>query len=334
MWQHRSGSVSQSRSGALTGWKDLNCSPYFSTSRSRVAYVSGKRTSVSSSTIGSSSSLSMCTSTDDCRCHEQVRHMRSPNSPCAQSSTSSALMGSTSGGRSAGVLAKQHLLQGVATQPEPEGLERDDFLGRDVAEVDVGAELLHEPGLRRLRRRLEDEVVNGNVVDDLVDEPGAHLAGRAVDPGRTAFAAFGDHFPSAPVELFLDPLHPEVRRVVDVRVLRADLRENGEVLCKLRDQLELALARDLERAVGDLDMREALIREPALELIELPPRVDGLEERAAAHDRRVERAVERDLLLEVVRDVPGAPAELDDVHVLPGGVEEALDLAQIQSLVD
>ena len=74
--------------------------------------------------------------------------------------------------------------------------------------------------------------------------------------------------------------------------------------------------------------------EPALEVVDLVLRVDRLEERAAAHDRRRERAVERDLLLEVVRDVARAPAELDDVDVLAGGVEEALDLAQVQALVD
>jgi hypothetical protein len=45
-------------------------------------------------------------------------------------------------------------------------------------------------------------------------------------------------------------------------------------------------------------------------------------------------AVERDLLLEVVRDVARAPAELDDVDELAGGVEQALDLPQVQALVD
>src|SRR3954451_8580238 len=77
-----------------------------------------------------------------------------------------------------------------------------------------------------------------------------------------------------------------------------------------------------------------MLEEPRLELVETPPRVDDLEERAAADDRRVERAVERDLLLEVVRDVARAPAELHDVHELAAGVEHALDVAQVQALVD
>ena len=119
----------------------------------------------------------------------------------------------------------------------------------------------------------------------------------------------------------------------DLGVLRADLGEDDEVAGEVGDQLELLLARDLERAVGDLDVREAEVLEPALELVHLALAVHGLEERAAADDRRRERAVERDLLLEVVRDVARAPAELDDVDVLAGGVEEALDLAEVQALV-
>src|SRR5690348_13351742 len=54
--------------------------------------------------------------------------------------------------------AKEHLLERVAAQPEPERLERDDLLGRDVPEVDRRAELLDEPRLGGLRRRFEDDV--------------------------------------------------------------------------------------------------------------------------------------------------------------------------------
>src|SRR6266540_2032796 len=276
----------------------------------------------------------MCTRTEDWRCHEHVRHMRSPNCSYAQSRACSALIASTSGSWSAGAVAKQHLLQRVAAQPEPEGLERDDLLRRDVPEVHVRPELLYEPGLRVLRRRLEDQVADLDLVDDLVDEAGAHLAGRPVDPGRSTLAALRDHLPGAGVELLLDPLDPEVRGVVHVRVLGADLGQHGEVAREVDDQLELRLAGDLEGAVGDLDVREALLDEPALELVDFVARVHGLEERSPTDDGRVERAVERDLLLEVVRDVARAPAELDDVDVAPGRVEHALDLAQVHALVD
>ena len=44
---------------------------------------------------------------------------------------------------------QEHLLQRVAAEPEPQRLERDHLVGRDVAEVHLRAELLHEPRLRR-----------------------------------------------------------------------------------------------------------------------------------------------------------------------------------------
>src|SRR5205807_4457014 len=112
-----------------------------------------------------------------------------------------------------------------------------------------------------------------------------------------------------------------------------NLGEHDEVAREVRDQLELALARDLERAVGDLDVREAVLGEPRLELVDLVAAVDGLEQRPAADDRRLEVAVERDLLLEVVRDVARAPAELDDVDELAADVEHPLDVAQVEALV-
>ena len=143
---------------------------------------------------------------------------------------------------------EQHLLQRVGAQPEPQRLERDHLVGRDVAEVDVGAELLHEPGLRGLRRRLEDQVVDVDLVRDLVDQPGAHLAGRPEDPGGAALAASVITFQAPGLEL-LACIHcdPLVGRELDLGVLRADLGEDGEVAREVGDQLELALARDLDR---------------------------------------------------------------------------------------
>src|SRR5919204_691002 len=155
--------------------------------------------------MSSPSSATMWTSTDDCFCHEHVRQSRSPNSACAQRRISSAGIASTSGSCGLGV-AKQDLLERVAPEPEPQRLEGDDLLRRDVAEVHVGSELLHKPGLRAFRRGLEDELARGDLVHDLVDEAGAHLAGRAVDPGGAALAALGHHLPGAGFELLLDPL--------------------------------------------------------------------------------------------------------------------------------
>src|SRR5581483_4778793 len=163
---------------------------------------------------------------------------------------------SAGGGRLA---TEQHLLHGVATQPEAERLERDHLVGRDVAEVDVRAEVFDEPGLALLRRRLPDQALEGEGVLDLVDQARPELAARAVDAGRAAFAALRDHAPGARVELLAHPLYPEVRRDVHLRVLRADLGEDGEVALEVGDELELPLPGDLDRAVGDLDVREAVL---------------------------------------------------------------------------
>src|SRR5918997_4344743 len=291
MWQQRSGSRSQ-RFGpsclccsatVITGGGGSRLSPYRSTSRSRVSYVSRKKRCVSSSTTGISrpSSETMCTSTEDCFCHEQVRQSLSPYSSCAQRSRSSADIASKSSSGSGGAVAKQHLLQRVRAQPTAERLERDHLVRRDVPEVDGRPELLHEPGLRRLRGGLEDQVVGPDVVDDLVYEPGPHLAGRAEDPGRPALASLRDHLPGAGVELLLDPLDPEVGREVHLRVLRADLGEDGEVAGEVGDELEFLLPRHLHGAVRDLDVRQPELAEPAFVLLDLPTCPDRLEERPA-----------------------------------------------------
>src|SRR5512138_2662888 len=121
----------------------------------------------------SPSSATMCTSTEDCFCHEQVRQTRGQKNWCVQAISSSAVMASKSRSGSCGRLcariAKEHLLQRVGTHPETKRLERDELLGRNVPEVDLRPEVPDEPGLRRLRRRLPDEVVERDRVLDLVD---------------------------------------------------------------------------------------------------------------------------------------------------------------------
>src|SRR5579884_3172631 len=262
--------------------------------------------------------------------NEQARATRPGKRSSSHARISSAVSASTSVGNR---ICKQHLLQRVAAKAESKRLERDHFLRRDVPEVHVRPEVPDEPGLARLRRRLEDQVGERDLVRDLVDQARAHVAVLAEDPGRAALARLGDHLPRAGVALLLDPLDPLVRREDDVRILRADLREDGEVAREVGDQLELPVARDVERAVGDLDVREAMLDEPRLELVHATARVDDLEERAAADDGRLEGAVERDLLLEIVRDVARPPAELDDVDELAADVEHPLDLAQVHPLV-
>src|SRR6476659_1476911 len=107
-----------------------------------------------------------------------------PGNSRRQSATiSSAVIASTVAGSGSVnvVAAKEHLLQRVAPQAEPQCLERDHFLGRDVAEVHRRSELLHEPRLRGLRRCLEDDVPRADGVRDLTDQLGAHAARRVED---------------------------------------------------------------------------------------------------------------------------------------------------------
>src|SRR5215210_1384029 len=95
----------------------------------------------------------------------------------------------SSSGCGSALAIEQDLVEGVAAQAEPKRLERDDLVGRDVAQVHLGPELGDEPGLRGFRRRLEDELTDVDLVDDLVDEARPHLAGRPVDAGGAGLAS-------------------------------------------------------------------------------------------------------------------------------------------------
>src|SRR6476646_7791858 len=170
--------------------------------------------------------------------------------------SSSAVMASKSRSGSCGWLcvatAKQHLLQRVGAEAESERLEGDNLVRRDVPEVHLGPEVADEPRLRGLRRRLPDEVVERDRVLDLVDEARPQLAGRAVDAGGPALAALGDDLPGSRLEFLADPLDPQVRGDVFFVLCRGDLREHGEVAREVGDELQLLVARDLERTVRDL----------------------------------------------------------------------------------
>src|SRR5581483_6907724 len=287
------------------------------------SYVSGKRwwVSIAKTRAFGSTPKSSSSRTLSSFWKEHASATLPGNCSTQKRSTSSALIASTSGG-SCSFVAKQHLLQRVAAQAEPQRLERDDLLGGNVPEVHVRPAVLHAPRLRALRRSLPHEIVEVDRVLDLLDQACAHVTVGAEDPGRAAFARLGDHLPRAGVLLFLDPLDPLVGREHDFRVLRADFGEHGEVPGEVGDQLELALAGDFDRPVGDLDVREPELLQPPLVLVELAAQVDDLEERAADHDTLLLEHVE--LPLQVVRDVRGSPPELDDVDVLAGHLENVL----------
>src|SRR5688572_28677700 len=80
--------------------------------------------------------------------------------------------------------SKENLLQGVAAQAAAERLERDHLVGRDVPEVHVRADGLHEPRLRGLRRRLEDKIANSYGVRDAGDDVRPHATVSGEDAGR------------------------------------------------------------------------------------------------------------------------------------------------------
>src|SRR5881394_3376844 len=100
---------------------------------------------------------------------EHASETRAGNVSTQKRTISSALIASTSRGSCSVGVANEHLLQRVAAQAEPERLERDDLFRRDVPEIHVRTEVLDEPGLRRLRGRLPDEVVEVDRVLDLLD---------------------------------------------------------------------------------------------------------------------------------------------------------------------
>jgi hypothetical protein len=192
--------------------------------------------------------------------------------------------------------------------------------------------VLDEPRLGGLRRRLEDQVGDVDLVRDLVDEAGSHLAGRAEDPGGAALAPLGYHLPGTGGTLLLDPLDPQIRSEVDLGVLRADLGEHDEVTREFADQLQLAFARDLDGAVRELHMSEPELRQPALVPVDLVGGVDGLEEGAA--DDNPLLAEDFELPAEIRGDVRGPPAELDDVDVIAARLEDVFPRARAEALVD
>src|SRR2546423_15270693 len=128
----------------------------------------------------SPSSESMWTSTELCRCHEHVRQSLPPNSSAAHRRTSSAVMASKFRSGNRAVATEEHLLQRVGTQAEPPRLEREDLVGRDVPEVHARPELPDETRLGALRGCFRAQILERDLVHDLVDEAGAHLAGRPV----------------------------------------------------------------------------------------------------------------------------------------------------------
>src|SRR5262249_27265990 len=231
---------------------------------------------------------SMSSNTTSSFWKEQASETLPGNASRQSATTSTARMASSaddSGGVNVLNPTQHHRLQRVAAKTQAQRLERDHLVGRDVPEVHRRPELLDEPRLGSLRRRLEDDVRGPDGVRDLVDQIRSHAARRVEDPGSPAFTRLGDHLPGARLELLVQPLRPLTDRVLDAGVLRAHLGEDCEVAREVGDQLELALARDLDRAVRDLDVGQAELDQPLFVFVEPVLRVDHLEERPTDYDR-------------------------------------------------
>src|SRR5436305_1759232 len=90
---------------------------------------------------------------------------------------------------------------GFRPQAPTQRLEGYDVVGRDVAEVDVDAEVPDEPPLLGPRRRLEDDAFRADPVEQRADQRLPHCSVRPVEPDGARFAALGDDEGGAGVEI-------------------------------------------------------------------------------------------------------------------------------------
>ncbi len=221
-----------------------------------------------------------------------------------------------------------------ARRPRPKRLQGEDVVRQHVAQVHVRAELLDEPDLLVLLRRLEDQLGAVHLVHDLVDQPGARLAVGAVEPGVAGRPALAGDERGAGVERGADQAHPAVRGEQRGRVLLADLGEHREAVGERLDQLELLVLRDRDRAARHLHVLDAELAQPAAQAVDPPVQPGQLGQRPAEHHGDARGAVRVELRLEVARDVGRAPAQPDQVHVVARAAHEPLRLGRREAGVD
>jgi hypothetical protein len=194
--------------------------------------------------------------------------------------------------------------------------------------------VLDEPDLLVALRRLEDEPVEVDAVDDLVDQAGARLAVGAVHPSIARRPALADDLGRARLQCLLDQLDPAVRRHDRRRVLLADLGEDGEVLGERADQVRLLVGGDLDRPARHLDVLDAQLLQPLAQPVDAVLQPCDLRERSAQGDRDSMAVVEVDLLLQRARHVGRPEPEADQVDVVGRGLHQALRLARREADVD
>src|SRR5438270_4249667 len=230
--------------------------------------------------------------------------------------------------------AQREALHSVRAQSQSQGLERYDVGGHDVAQVALRAEALEQPDLLLAQRRLEDQAVRVDRVDDLVDQARAHLSRGAVDARGARLARLCDHLPRACCQIAFDLLDPYVGSHDEVGVLAADLGEYGELLRQRFDQLALELGCEGDRAVGDLDMAETELAQPRDQALDATLADRNLRERAAEHHGYPVRRVALELGAQVGGNERSSPAELDDVDELAGDLQETVDVRERHAAVD
>src|SRR5438874_4443022 len=176
------------------------------------------------------------------------------------------------------------LLHRVRAQALPNRFERDHFTGRNVAEIDVAAEVLDKPDLLLFLRRFENQTCRVDFHLDLFDQPGANLTAGSVESDGARFTPFGDDLPCPGVELVLDLLHPPIGGDHDRLVFAANFGKDGKISRQALDQPQLVRFGKVDDPVGDFHELEAPILQECDVFFELAAMVGDLEQASTATD--------------------------------------------------
>src|SRR5712691_3976382 len=222
---------------------------------------------------------------------------------------------------------------GVGPEPPAESLYTENLVGWDVAQVRLGADMLHEPGLLSLRRRLEDDARYGDLSNDRFHQLLPDLTGGRVEAHGAGFAAFRDHVRGSSRQVLSHSLRPFGGDNRGHRILRTHLGQYREVLSEVSDQLSLQLGSQPDRSLGHLDSVHSHLGDPPGELTGLALHDRDLEQRAPWRNAHVMRPTRRHLAGNVPADIRRAPSELHDVDVGPGEVQPGLQGLERETLV-
>ena len=183
-------------------------------------------------------------------------------------------------------------LERVGAEAEPDRLEPEQRRGRDVAQVHVGTDPLHEVALQLGGRRLEEQLRRVDVaVEDLLNEAEAELAVGPADARAAALAGLQRDQEGPGFEVLVDALDPAVGRqeLRALRVLEADLGHHIELVGQLPDVAGLLNVREGDGAVRDLHVAAAVALAQVAEVVEAVLQHELLEEGARRSSSRRRR---------------------------------------------